>query len=1103
MPLSEVPLNHVRRNGQLKLPHANPQHGKLRPTTPNGDENGGVLQKPSSIQSMLRNTTETANVGQFSIKPSRVASSIPRPSPSQRSPAGSYYSGYGEYNGLHNGRNGRHTPSRSRQGAPSSNGSVTPKHSYEHFRGPHRAPLIDDYRSYSMTQSSYANRSLTQRHQYDNGHHQGRGGWHNLRPRSPFAYPTRLRRPGYRPSSPALSDLNRSVTQQTLRMYRDPSTRTPSPSSAYNTNRAPSPWQQGLNRSDPMLHHYPLGQSAVPGRVSSPSQSSIRPPTPKPSSSMRSVESSSHLRVVNDSWGRGESPPSSPMFYDYTEAFEEPDLYQSASMTTGILATQTPSETRTEDYFAQDESQEDASPAELSASDSPEEAMLPDQDLPLNKSPFRFNRNTQPWIQATRQDLSDVLELPERETQADQSIHDQPQYGKNGLNDPVVSLDHPEQAISVVVESRQQLQPSNDDHPQQVPSELDSSGNVTKPSRLSYHGSSTPLGSVFSAKSSPRLELQEATPKPKDDSKTVITTQLKLEIPAGGSDHGEKSSEAHSAHPVDSLRAPSFEGHSGAELTEILSPTPERLIASSSSRNRFSKILSIDEGLSELDGLVNPQKAEHTKDSPSKVSWTGSIVHPNVEHSWRKRSSLLRNKPAKPSVARMPVVEVLSDSEEEVELSSGLRTTFCKTEAQSPRRCEVPSLTQLPSEISRQGTGTPLSLQRPPAQEKSIPELSKPMGENAVKVSKDNKATMRNLASFTSDPDMKRPSPVDKELPPTPKELPTVISFSPAAHPSESDLPFSFTPLVKPKSEKDSITELEAVASSYLQHEGQYHDAQEKLLPTADGKPTIDRKSAASPLSISSRPWNLDTSYPWNNHVPELEVTTPDETQDPVPKLPRFKLKVHRASSSTGKLTKLRRSSEIASSPFALYHDILQGPNVRRKREPSLTVIPGQLNSSHAMMQTSPQQTRFVESFEQHSPLITLLPPSPGHEVRSFFSDDSSQVRPKGSFRKRFSDLKARIPRAASSEEKRSYDRGLLNSALGRSRASGRSSRQSEHTAGGASHASRVQNGRWSMFRKLRVWWHSGEDRVRDWGWKMRYRRGKQRAASTPLYAGV
>lgn len=160
---------------------------------------------------------------------------------------------------------------------------------------------------------------------------------------------------------------------------------------------------------------------------------------------------------------------------------------------------------------------------------------------------------------------------------------------------------------------------------------------------MSHHGSFTPLSSVFSSKPTTRLELQEPMPEPNDESKTVIAPQLKLEIPTVGSDHGDRSSDVNSVNPVESLRVPSFEGHSGAEFTEILSPTPERSIASPASRNRFSKILSIDEGLSEFDGLVNPQKAGCPANSPSQVSRTSSFRHSNVEHPWPQRTSFSLN----------------------------------------------------------------------------------------------------------------------------------------------------------------------------------------------------------------------------------------------------------------------------------------------------------------------------------------------------------------------------------------------------------------------------------------------------------------------------
>ena len=121
-----------------------------------------------------------------------------------------------------------------------------------------------DYRTYSMTQSSHITHSLSNRHPYV---HNGR--FQNVRPISPFAYPTRLKRPGYRPSSPALS-LSRSMHSSDP--DRGQSSRTASPASIYNFNRIPTSWQQAVNRSDPMLPYYPPMQRETSSKGSPSSQ---------------------------------------------------------------------------------------------------------------------------------------------------------------------------------------------------------------------------------------------------------------------------------------------------------------------------------------------------------------------------------------------------------------------------------------------------------------------------------------------------------------------------------------------------------------------------------------------------------------------------------------------------------------------------------------------------------------------------------------------------------------------------------------------------------------------------------------------------------------
>ncbi|KAK3937085.1 hypothetical protein QBC46DRAFT_452257 [Diplogelasinospora grovesii] len=164
-----------------------------------------LLPSPGPLESMLKTTTETGDIGIFSIKPTR---------PSARPP------------GNFRPRSKSNDPSFFRP--PTSCKNKTP-----HLRDDRRrlpsyrdtaseiismygqesrgsgstsfTPLFDDTgsRSYSMT--SCSSRSFS--NQKAGGTYQSlSNGSLTQRPRSPFPYPTRLKRPGVRPSSPALTE---------------------------------------------------------------------------------------------------------------------------------------------------------------------------------------------------------------------------------------------------------------------------------------------------------------------------------------------------------------------------------------------------------------------------------------------------------------------------------------------------------------------------------------------------------------------------------------------------------------------------------------------------------------------------------------------------------------------------------------------------------------------------------------------------------------------------------------------------------------------------------------------------------------------------------
>ena len=1143
MPLSELPSNHSARNA-VGQPQDDHHHERFRTGTPNGDENSDILKNPSSIQSMLRNTTETGNVGQFSIKPSRIPPSLPRPSKArvtptkQRQPA-AYY--------RQEDSNVRHTPFNSRQDATASNGSGFQNHIPRPHRGPARSPSIEDHRSYSTTKSSYASHGLTTHHAHTNGGQcGGLGGPHNLRPRSPFAYPTRLKRPGYRPSSPALSEFNKQNRSQTS-LHRRPSFRTNSPSSLH-TNGAPSPWRKGVNRSDPLLRYYPQSTVPIAGRAPSPSPTSTRPPTPKASPSLNSIASSTNglQATTNGSWINPQCPTPSPIFYDYTEAFEEQGLEQQdyshyVSMSTGTLAEHPMLDTATTTYY-----ELDASPDTTSRTDLPSEKTFPKlktqaTDNDIEQTTSQFEVDEQSSVQAHHKDLSEVPELPEGDL-SNAEVDVAPAKHNDGLLDQ--NIQYPKQASLLMVTAEHSKQLSDQEHRRVSLLEVENTASTSQASGSPNRSMSSPIDSIHSAQCAPQPlpECENSAPKDVKAMPSTVSSGPPIGHPAAGSDHGNDLKSENRLSPQ-LIRAVSFEDHSGnVTVTEIISPTPERSMTSPSNVSRFSKILSINDELLDLDELANRIKGKDRADSPMQGIMDNRARVARIEPPWRKRSVQLRDIATRQNAADYALVEA-SDSEDEPELTQGLRQTFCKPDDDRPldNQLRSPPIT-LPSQLVHRGYPGPLSIRRSPAVRRSTSDLRKVRDPPNVHPDQDPESPQGSLTHIAltqedkqSSPvqldtsrgfesprkcsdhegstlDIKPPPPPNKELPSLPNERPAVVSVSPPVVPRLPSLPFSFTPLIQRRSEDETAAaaELEVVASSSLDQGKKTQENEESAAPMPASKLGPDRSSIAS--SPDSRPWNLDTSYPWSDQQPKLEVTMPEPTEDPnrsSRSLPRFKFKIQRASSTTegtGKITRYPLSSEASSSPFASSHDIFQSTAFRRQKYPTLSVMPGQVNSSHDIIQSSPNQTRFVESFETQSPRITLIPPSPGFEARSFFSDDSSQVRSRGVFRKRFSALRNRTPRGASTDGPRGYDRGLLSSALSRSGASGRSSRQSENTAittGASSHATQTKRAGRKLVKKLRSWWQRGEDRIREWRWERRYKGAIGRSVSADLYAGV
>jgi len=175
------------------------------------------------------------------------------------------------------------------------------------------------------------------------------------RPRSPYRYPTRLRRPGNRPSSPAMGDITRTQTRRLHVQSFVSRLRAPSGTSIHSDGRHQMLYPQGRNRStssfsaplsDIPVHHMFIGSARsnhTPAKESMSSgsinqrtdsdapfsdASSSTPPTPKDGTSMEVLVSptGTQVLVANTDCVAKADASTGPLYYDYSEQFDREAL---------------------------------------------------------------------------------------------------------------------------------------------------------------------------------------------------------------------------------------------------------------------------------------------------------------------------------------------------------------------------------------------------------------------------------------------------------------------------------------------------------------------------------------------------------------------------------------------------------------------------------------------------------------------------------------------------------------------------------------------------------------------------------------------------------
>ncbi|KAJ3573223.1 hypothetical protein NPX13_g4778 [Xylaria arbuscula] len=329
-----------------------PLHKPLRSV----NENSVLLHSPGALESMLKTTTETGDIGIFTIRPVPPSPLIPRDTISE---IGRPHSKpHRTVDILHRQNQAMRPPSH--RDTTSEVFSVYGTDSLKSGTSNLSPNSTEDagQRSYSMT--TCGSRHLSHHRSTNTLQSQASGGSQLQRPRSPFPYPTRLKRPGVRPASPAVTESGQIDYSRMVEIDRISyvGTRPFVQRAIANFHRQRTVHSHFKQVCSPMARvPHPLGLRADVNR-STPSLAPPGPPPnfrgpPRPSSirthspaSMASWNPPYHERLDSTStrtssltsvtnmyrrapptFRTGQSYPTRPppRYYDYTEDFEDKD----------------------------------------------------------------------------------------------------------------------------------------------------------------------------------------------------------------------------------------------------------------------------------------------------------------------------------------------------------------------------------------------------------------------------------------------------------------------------------------------------------------------------------------------------------------------------------------------------------------------------------------------------------------------------------------------------------------------------------------------------------------------------------------------------------
>ncbi|KAL9000652.1 MAG: hypothetical protein Q9169_000688 [Polycauliona sp. 2 TL-2023] len=1068
-PLTELSVNLPGKTRANNPNGLGTNSSKIRPASLLVDEQPSSLPSTSAIQSMLKNTTELGNIGSYVAKatklPHQPSGTIGHPREHRlHRPIAPYSSDHPA--GHHNSHRRYHQPHYHQFEQ-----SLRHNASLSTHRDHSLASDKQYRRSGSLTPSSSLN---SRRISFQPSLRSIRSYGHAAsRPPSPRAYPSRLKRPGYRPSSPAASsEFNRSDGVIHATVHRAYSTRTASPLSTSSQRRTPAVWNHAINRSDPLLHHHrtvPMSRKHDGNR--SPPFLRYEPLRRSPLGSDRSsviVKARAPNGSGSSSSGEG-ARTKTPLFYDYSEAFEKESFHHTAKRSSMFVARPPPQSdgssegyqtdmTNTSDTFAKYADSSTASKITTSER-AIVKAEYPSSLRPISPGLKQESSERNKETLDTDSESNINHRLPAKFSE-DQDVDMQRPHGPKLPSDLAPSFERllelpPNTSKSI---DTSEVSPASHTDLEYPSSAYNPTPKMIKTAALNMRLSSSSSGSQYSTSVNSKHNR--------------MSNPLAIQVPTVAYERQPKALSVSFNHLATfqygttdmelQPRAASLDTRLRPDPCQIFSPVPERSMSSRDSRDRFSRIFSAGDDLAKRDLFTNALSNKKASMTIQQYLRDKKSHSPNASPTTTKDLPPLPNDP--PAV---PDKGKGRETDETLAILSANEHLQGATQVQDKDQgvLAVSVWERLAglSELPRPGIPPRFSsIARNSLLDRPGPSHFNPDSILSQKSSAEPQPRMFPLTKRNS-------SLVHamKELPPLPLE--PVSSIAPPKTPSPLELPHRFTPLL-PADWLDTVV-ADIQDSAVIDHTKRSKVVARNGTPDPTFKTASSFEHASTASAASTKPWNLDASYPWGGTPPKLEVSIPRSTEDPaqeVQKLPRFRLKFHRSST------------------------LGTGGKLMKSRPPNIEVRPLPATIS------TPIQTRFMEgpaNVGSAAPSITLVPPSPGLkiEAQSFFSDGSSQKRRKSSLKKGISQLRGMVSRNTSTDEMRGLEKGRSTSALGQSRASKHSSKRSLTIP---NDGSRHKGRKWKILGRFKSWFHRYEDRIKVWHSRFGFQKHQSHAFS-------